>query len=289
MLKTIDRIQLAVPDATEAAQGWAKLLGAEFGSRDRVNALAANRTTYRLGRSVVEFLEPDGAGPIDAALKRRGRGHLYAGGISTDDFDTTVAGIRATGIEPAIENGAAYFNAKGALGVDCPLVVNAAEDRPVVGLIDFLYEVTLLTDDVESVTARFAGLFGLNDTHFVPIGSDKFDYRGVLTLFSPDDLHRFEVIRPHSNASTMGRFFERQGDSFYMCFAESPHMLEIEARAKSAGAGITVDTFVGKASGRTLDQMWIHPPALGGVMLGLSRPTMAWTWSGHPERVRSVE
>jgi hypothetical protein len=31
--------------------------------------------------------------------------------------------------------------------------------------------------------------------------------------------------------------------------------------------------------------LFLHPSALGGPMLGLSRPTQAWQWSGHPERV----
>ena len=74
-----------------------------------------------------------------------------------------------------------------------------------------------------------------------------------------------------------------------MCFAESRDLLGIEQRARDAGAGITVDRPAGRGTDKPADQMWVHPPALGGVMLGLSRPTMAWKWSGHPERVRGVE
>jgi hypothetical protein len=36
------------------------------------------------------------------------------------------------------------------------------------------------------------------------------------------------------------------------------------------------------------DQIWLHPATLGGMMLGLSRPSMAWSWSGSPERVTEV-
>jgi hypothetical protein len=288
MLKSIDRIQVAVPNADEAARGWVDLLGAEFDSRGKVRALAATRAAYRIGRGFVEFLEPDGSGRIDAALKKRGRAHLFAGGISTDDHAGEIAKLRQRGIEVSVEGGQAFLNAKPAPGVDAPLVLSAHEDRPSVGHIDFLYEVTLLAQNPQGVASSFAEMFGLNERNFVPIASDKFAYNGVLTLFSPDDLHRFEVICPTTDQTTMGRYFARQGDSYYMCFAESAGLLDIERRVNERGAGITVDRPAGRGKDGMADQMWVHPRALGGVMLGLSRPSMAWTWSGHPERVRAI-
>jgi hypothetical protein len=288
MLKTMDRIQIAVPDAGEAAEGWRNLLGAEIESIGKIRALAAKRTSLRLGRGYVELLEPDGAGPVTASLAKRGRGHLYAGGVTTDDIDRVVSALRARGLDVNVEGGQAYTNMKPALGVETPLVVSAFADRPRVGRIDFLYEVTLLSRDTKGVAAKFAKLFDLNDRNFVPISSDKFAYDGILTLFSPHDLHRFEVICPTTDTTTMGRYFARQGDSYYMCFAESAEMVEIERRANDCSAGITVDRPAGRRRDQPADQMWVHPPALGGVMLGLSRPTMAWTWSGHPERVRAI-
>ena len=56
----------------------------------------------------------------------------------------------------------------------------------------------------------------------------------------------------------------------------------------AADLGITIDRPEGRADDQPPDQAWVHPPTLGGVMLGLSRPTMAWQWSGHPERVEEV-
>jgi hypothetical protein len=44
------------------------------------------------------------------------------------------------------------------------------------------------------------------------------------------------------------------------------------------------DNWTGPRDG-TADNLFIHPKALGGMMLGVSRATHAWTWSGHPERV----
>jgi hypothetical protein len=157
-----------------------------------------------------------------------------------------------------------------------------------VGRIDTLYEVTLLTADSGRIVERMADLFGLNAGHFAPISSKKFGYSGVLTLFHPDQLHRFEVITPATNATTMGRYFERNCASWYMSFAETAEMTRIERTAGEIGAGITVDRPQNRAKDQSADQMWLHPPALGGVMLGLSRPTMAWTWSGRPERVEAL-
>jgi len=51
---------------------------------------------------------------------------------------------------------------------------------------------------------------------------------------------------------------------------------------------MTVDRPVDRAATLSADQLWLHPPALGGTMLGISRPTMAWRWSGHPERVEAL-
>jgi hypothetical protein len=74
----------------------------------------------------------------------------------------------------------------------------------------------------------------------------------------------------------MGRYFEKFGESLYMCFAESNQLASVAERCREVEAPITE---VGKHT------LFLHPGALGGVMLGLSRPTYAWTWSGHPERV----
>jgi hypothetical protein len=73
-----------------------------------------------------------------------------------------------------------------------------------------------------------------------------------------------------------------------MAFAETPHILAVEERAKEAGAGITVERPEGRKDTEMADQLWLHPPALGGMMLGVSRPTMAWRWSGRPERVLAL-
>ena len=86
----------------------------------------------------------------------------------------------------------------------------------------------------------------------------------------------------------MGRYYAREGASFYMAFAESKAVLDIERMAHASKASITVDRPSTRADTLSADQLWLHPAALGGMMLGISRPTMAWRWSGHPERVAAI-
>lgn len=289
MLKTIDRIQIATPNAAAAAAGWREILGAEFHARDTVRALGAKRTTCRLGHGFVEFLEADGTGMIADALAARGRGHLFAAGVSTEDLDELVSSIRDCGADPVREGDQIFLNPARIVGADCPLVVSRAEELPGTGLIDILYEVTLLTPDARATASRFARLFNLDEGNFVPIESDHFGYSGVLTLFDPNRLHRLEIITPEKDSTTMGRFFARTGAAYYMCFGEAAQIAEIESRVRGRDAGITVDRPAGRNPMQPADQLWIHPPALGGVMLGVSRPTMAWKWSGSPERVEELK
>ncbi len=288
MLNQIDRIQIATDQAEKTAELWSSLLGAEESSRDRVDLLSARRITCALGRGFIEFLEPDGSGPVDAALKRRGRPHLFAAGVATSDFDALMTRLQGRNADVGVEKGQAFLNPSVAIGANCPIVISPVQDRTPVGLIDYLYEATLLVGDSGVVVTRVAELFDLNAGNFVPIKSDRFAYNGQLTLFHPDRLHRFEIITPTDESKTMGRFFKQNGPSYYMCFAETPHMKQIEERAAKLGAGITIDRPEERPDSLPADQMWLHPPALGGVMLGLSRPSMAWTWSGSPHRVQPL-
>jgi hypothetical protein len=142
-----------------------------------------------------------------------------------------------------------------------------------------LYEVTHLTADPAGAAARFAELFGLDAAAFVPIRSEAYGYDGTLTLFRPDALHRVEVIHPYDAAKTMGRYFGRFGPSLYMCYGETDALPRLRERLEA----LAPDDWTGSRTDD--DGLFVHPKALGGVMLGVSRTTYAWTWSGHPERV----
>jgi hypothetical protein len=283
MLKRIDRVQMAVPDRGAVARCWRTLLGAELAGEDRVAALGARRTRLRLGNGFVELLEPDGAGRIADAVAKRG-GHLHAAGAATDDVAALVAHLRSQGVEPVEEGGQAFVDPAAFGDVGFRVVLSADESLNPVGDLDFFYETTLLVPDATAAAARCATLFALDPAAFVPIDSTHYGYSGTLTLFDRDQLGRFEVVTPNDPSKTMGRFFSRFGEAFYMAFAESSALGAIEERARELGAGHTPEPPPEGRKG-TANTVFLHPSALGGMMLGLSRPTQAWQWSGHPERV----
>ena len=64
MLLTIDRVQIATPDAKSAAEMWRRRLGAEQVSADRVRGLGAKRVTLRAGPGAIELREPEDTGVV---------------------------------------------------------------------------------------------------------------------------------------------------------------------------------------------------------------------------------
>lgn len=287
MLTEIDRVLVAVPDIASAQEKWSARVGAVEVGRGRSGLLSARRVTLRAGRSDVELLEPDGAGLLADELKRRGRAHLFAAGASSPDAGKVADHAAKRGASRVSDDGRHYVTIE-IEGAPIRFVISDESEREKAGDIDFLYEATVLAADQARAVDRIAEIFALDKSHFTTITSDAFGYTGVLTLFREGALHRFEVITPTDMAKTMGRYYAREGASFYMAFAESGAMTKIERSAKDANAGITIDRPLTREASLSADQLWLHPPALGGMMLGISRPTMAWRWSGHPERVEAL-
>ncbi len=279
MLTRVDRVQLVVPNRGAAATAFRRLLDAAIVREDRVRGLAAQRSVVRMGSSEVELLEPDGAGPVADYLAAT-QGGLFAAGFATPDMAHLRAELASSGVAYSDEGGQ-LFLAPEALGLPgLRAVISAAADRPAAGLVRHLYEATLLVQDCAAAVRAAASRFGLDAAHFVPIRSAEFGYEGVLTLFDPDRLDRMEIITPNDPGKTMGRFFARRGASWYMCYAEAADLRVIRARLLEHAP----HDWTGPRDG-TPENLFIHPRALGGMMLGVSRTTYAWTWSGHPERV----
>ena len=285
MLLEIDRIQLAVPDVASVVERWQSILGAEISATDKVVCLGASRTSLRLGTGLIEVLEPDGTGVVADAVAKRGA-HMFAAGASCVDVEQVQKSIAAANM---VREGGQLFIDGEDIGIQgLRVVVSEHEDRARVGEIDFLYEATLLAQNSEAETARFAKVFSLDAQEFVAINSPGFGYSGTLTLFRKDLLHRFEVITPLDPDKTMGRFFSRIGPCLYMAYAETSAILEIEKRVNERKEGLTVNRPDDRSDDLPADGLWLHPVTLGGMMLGLSRPSMAWRWSGHPERVEEI-
>ena len=79
----------------------------------------------------------------------------------------------------------------------------------------------------------------------------------------------------------MGRFMAKRGEGLYMCFAEAPDLNPIRARLQEHAPR----DWTGSTTAPDPDALFLHPQALAGMMMGVSRTTVGWTWSGHPERV----
>lgn len=278
-VERIDRIQLCVGDRKAAAACWERLLDAEVLREDRVEALRCRRTVLGVGESEVELLEADGDGPVRAADPG-----LFAAGLGVTDVPATLEALGERGVE-AVEEGGQIFLTPEALGIPgLRVVVSEREPRPRRGLLSALYEVTHLTGDAPGAAARLAEVFELDPKPFVPIRSDFFGYDGTLTLFRDGFLDRVETILPFDASKTMGRYFGKRGPCLYMCYGETDRSAEVRARALD----LAPDDWTGPRDDAVPDSLFLHPKALGGVMLGVSRTSYAWTWSGAPDRVQPI-
>ena len=277
MLNRVDRIQMCALNAAAVARRWCELLDGNVLGEDRVDALAAIRVTIQVGDSLVEILEPSGPGIAQAHLDR-GAGGPLALGVSCSVMEDLRAHLATLGIE-GLSFGEQLFLGPEALGIPgLAMLISPEEERAPVGLLRNLYEATHLTDDAPRTCSELVRIFGLDASAFVPIRSENFGYDGTLTLFDASRLDRVETIHPYDETKTMGRFFQRFGPSMYMCYAETDDLPGLRDRITAMAPG----DWTGSVEDN--DGLFIHPKALGGVMLGVSRTTHAWTWSGYPER-----
>jgi len=281
VLDRVDRILVAARDADGVAERWCALVDAVVDRRVDEPALGSRKVVLRVGDAELEIHEPIAAGPV-AEHVERGAGPLAAG-LATTDLSALLAHLDDEGIRsvPLAEN--RYFLDAEALDIPgLRVVVSAVAESQPTGLLENLYECTHLTDDAERSAERIARVFGLDASVFVPIESENYGYRGSLTLFDDARLHRIETINPHDRGKTMGRYFERFGPSLYMCYGEAASIAPLRERLKALAPG--------DWTGSEQDQngLFVHPKATGSTMLGVSRTTWAWSWSGHPERIEPL-
>ncbi len=279
MLQRVDRMQLAVRDRAAAADTFQGILGARQVREDAVRLLAARRTVVQAGESEFELLEPSGDGPVAAYLERWGEG-IFAAGFSTADLQALCARLSAKGLRWSEEGGQVYIEPDQTKGMRC--VISASEERGRVAGITWLYEVTNIVDDHGRAAAFYADAFGLDASRFVPIKSERYGYEGTLTMFDPPArLDRIELTQITEPSLAMGRFFARRGQSIYMCYVETDDVGAIQARLDARG-----DRYAGRSDDPNPEGLFIHPTALHGMLLGVSRTDLAWTWSGRPELAR---
>jgi hypothetical protein len=281
MLERVDRVQMAVADAGPAARAFQDILGAEVVREEASDYLNARRTILALGASEVELCAPHGAGIARAHLDRWGPGLLTAG-FSVASVPALRAHLIAEDVEFTNEGDQTYLEPDATVGMR--VVISPLGTRPATGLVHHLYEVTnTIGSDWTAAAQRYTRLFGLDPARFSPIHSDRFGYTGTLTLFDPPArLDRIEISQVTDPRSPMGRWAAKRGDSLYMCYAETDDVGAITRRLTRHHARFTPR---GGDPLEERDGLWIHPSALSGLLLGISRTTVAWEWSGRPELV----
>lgn len=284
MLERVDRVQLAVKDRRAAARIFAEVLGAETVCEAPSAHLGATRLVLALGSSEIELCEPSGHGPAAEHLDTQGEG-LMTAGFSTRDMAALELNLERHGCRFAKEGEQIYLEPSQTLGMRVVLSPDAA--RPRAGLVGHLYEVTnTLVSDWRAAAERYARIFGLDPSRFSPIKSERFGYVGTLTLFDPANrLDRIEISQVTDPKSAMGRWVAKRGDSLYMCYCEADDVRPIIERLAARGARFTSR---GPDPKSERDGLWVHPSAICGLLLGVSRTTVGWEWSGQPSRVKST-
>jgi len=280
MLKRVDRVQIAVADGPAAERVASEVFGAEVVSRDHLKLLGAKRSTVQAGTSLIELLELDGAGAVGDFIAQRSGG-LYGAGFSVADLDQAARHFDKLDVRYQREAGQIYLDHGATLGLNA--VISQHHERTPVGAIKWIYEVTNPVSDWHAAAEHYVRLFALDASKFSPIESKEFGYTGTLTLFDPPArLDRIEIAEITKLELAMGRFHQKRGDSLYMFFVETDDVGTIEERLKARGARFASP----RRDAAGLAEMFIHPTAFLGVLIGVSRTEQAWTWSGDPERAR---
>lgn len=277
----VDRVQIVVTSADKASTTFSRLLGAEIVNQKPSKYLAAKRTILALGESEIELCEPDGAGRAADFLTARGEG-LMTAGLCCAKPARLLRRLQALNFNVVEDEGQLYLPGSQHFGV--PFVISETVPRNRVGPVSFLYEVTnTLVSDWRIAAAHFAGVFGLDPCRFSRITSDKFGYDGTLTLFDPPNrLDRIEISQVVREDVHMARWTQRFGDSLYMSSCETHDIENLVERFLTAGVRWTP---MGKSKKEERDGFWSHPADLHGFLLGVSRTTVAWDFSGRPEFV----
>lgn len=280
MLTRVDRMQLVVRDRDAAEETFRALLGARKVREDAIDVLGARRTVVQAGTSEFELLEPAAEGPVQDHLARWGEG-IFAGGFATADLSAVCERLSARGVAWREETGQVYIEPSETVGMR--MVLTAERERAQEGPLRWLYEITNIVDDHDAAATFYARAFGLEPGRFCPIESEQYGYGGQLLLFNPPArLDRIELTQISDPSSAMGRFAAKRGQSIYMGYVETDDVAAVIDRLRRREARWSANSNAPDPEG-----LFIHPAALHGVLLGVSRTNLAWTWSGRPELARA--
>jgi catechol 2,3-dioxygenase-like lactoylglutathione lyase family enzyme len=279
MLTSIDRVLLVVRDREAAVRTWRELFDAEVVGERESACLGARVSTLHAGVSEVDLLEPGASGPVAAFAERWDEG-LYGVGLAAADVDAGARRLDSQRVGFTREGDFLCLDSGATPGV--PVLVCPYRQRPSVGLLRGIYEVTNVVDDWQDASALYTRIFDLDPLRYHHIVSTQYGYEGVLTLFDPPDrLDRIEVAQPNADGA-MRRFYQRRGQSLYMCFAETDAPGAVVERLRARGARFAG----GEGEEGEGASLFVHPTALHGMLMGVSRTDQAWAWSGRPALAR---
>lgn len=276
MLRRLDRIQVVVRDTGRAVRVWEDLLGAEPRREGGLESLRTHRTVLQVGESEIELLEPTGPGPAADQLATWGEG-LFAAGFAVDSLGDIRERLASRGVRWTEEGDQIFIEPRETNGLRT--VLSRLADRPSVGPLRWIYEVSHLVRSWKEAMERHTELFGLDSSAFSEIASEQYGYTGTLLLFDPPArLDRIELCEITQPEKAMGRFYRRRGETLYMCYAECDDTGSLLERLRTHGA-----RFAAPPDDPAPPNLFIHPSAMCGVLLGVSRTHWAWIWSGRPE------
>jgi catechol 2,3-dioxygenase-like lactoylglutathione lyase family enzyme len=275
MLDRVDRMILAVLDRAAAASTFSRILGAEkVREDDLAQPYNARRSVVQAGDSEFELWEPASEGPVAQHLERWGEG-IFAVGFATSGVNEVARRLEDRGRTFTTHGDQLFLEPDQTTGMRA--VIQPTVTRDAIGLITGLYETTNIVDDHQAAADLYTDLFGLDQARFSPIKSKAFGYVGTLTLFDPPTrLDRVEITQT-TEPGAMQRYYQKRGQSLYMCFVETPNYAPIRERLEASGGRFAIASDYPDAS------MFIHPTALCGMLMGVSVTNEAWRWSGRPE------
>ena len=281
MLNGVDRIVVAVRDLELAIKNFEYILDAKLVNRSESAYLSAKIAILKIGGSTVELCAPYEEGVISKKLESREG--LAFGGVCVSDLRSYEEYLLHTEIEFDKEDDRIYISSPQLYGL--PLVISEGQkfvDKSSEALVTHLYELTVVLDTKwETVSEFYSKKLGIDRRFEVPITFDRFGYTGSLMKFNLENLDRIELSEAHDENFAMGRFSKKYGDGLYMCYIETNNLAEIIRRLESRGGKWT------RRTSETVEQdgLWINPGVLNGVLLGVSRSSLAWGWSGDSSKV----
>ncbi|MGE0386326.1 MAG: hypothetical protein AB7Q97_16485 [Gammaproteobacteria bacterium] len=236
MMVSTDSLCLAVQDADAAAHTFRRLFDAVIVGDASDRAAGARRLTLQWGESLLELLQPDGPGSVEAFMSRRGIG-AFAGGFAAADPEALVRELRERGLAPiARDDGRWLLPPERFDGIG--VLIGPIEPRRRAGLVGRLYQITWAVPELDRALARHAGALGLADRTVHHHRRVRYNYEQALVRLdasgrSPDNI---ELVASIGGGNTVASFVARNGGpGTFSASVESDAADEIERRIAAAG------------------------------------------------------